>query len=90
MVMKRVLFIIALIGCCINSKGEGEQKLSDWHFSGSVVYSSRSLGGVIVNKVDGNNGGYGDMVTTGDAMGVDDSNGAMLALGMQYKRFGWG
>jgi hypothetical protein len=62
----------------------------DWHFMGSLVYSTRSLDGLIVNRNALNSGVYGDLVTTGDAMGVDDSRSAMLFLAAQYRQFGFG
>jgi hypothetical protein len=88
--MKRSLLIIAGVVCVAASMADESKKTSDWHVFGSMVYSSRSLNGVIVSKNEVNDGVYGDMVTTGDAMGVDDSNGAMLSIGAQYKRFGLG
>lgn len=84
-----LLPIVCLVGAaaCL---AEEEEKPSSWHFSGSVVYSSRSLDGVIGSKDVISDGADGYMVTTGDAMGVDNSNGAMLSIGAQYKRFGIG
>jgi hypothetical protein len=72
------------------SAQELDSRPSDWHVGGSVVFSSRSLDGTIFSRTAGSGGRFGDLVTTADAMGVDDSNGAMLALGVQYKRFGLG
>lgn len=83
-----VLTTMMCLMCAVVASGEDAAPPPDWHFFGNVVYSSRSLDGVIVAKNAINDGVYGDMVTTGDAMGVDDSQGAMLALGVQYKRFG--
>lgn len=88
--MKRWSLAFALLIYATVSCGEETDKPGDWHFFGSLVYSSRSLGGVIVSKTANNSGGYGGLITTGNAMGVDDSNGAMLALAVQYKRFGLG
>lgn len=88
--MKRIYSVIITSIWVMVSVGEEQPKPSDWHFSGNIVYSSRSLDGVIVSKNAINNGMYGNMVTTGDAMGVDNSEGAMLAIAAQYKRFGIG
>lgn len=83
--------IVALcVACAFAAGAEGEAKPPDWHFSANAVYSSRSLDGVIASREEGSNGGALAMVTTGDAMGVDDSQGVMLAIGAQYKRFGIG
>ncbi|VGO12471.1 hypothetical protein PDESU_01024 [Pontiella desulfatans] len=88
--MKRICIIVGLLGFALVSNGETQEKPSNWHFSGNVVYSSRSLDGTIVSHNAISEGAYGHMVTTGDAMGVDDSQGAMLAIAAQYKRFGIG
>lgn len=89
-VMKPSSLISVLMVCAVVARGEETVQPSNWHFSGNVVYSSRSLGGVIGSKNAISDGVDGAMVTTGDAMGVDDSNGAMLSIAAQYKRFGIG
>lgn len=88
--IRQTLLIFGLLICAMASMGEETDKRDNWYFFGSIVYSSRSLDGVIVSKNAIADGVYGDMVTTGDAMGVDNSNAAMLAFGVQYKRFGFG
>lgn len=89
--MKRSVLCVLLSGCacCVGADRE-EPPPGDWHFSANMVYSSRSLDGTIVSRNAINGGVYGDMVTTGDAMGVSDSQSVMLAAGVQYKRFGVG
>jgi hypothetical protein len=69
---------------------EIENKPSDWHVGGSVVYSSRTLDGSVVNKNNLSGDVFGTLIVTGDSMNVGDANGAMLALAVQYKRFGIG
>lgn len=89
--MQRTVFSVAAAFLAATTIGaETAKKPSDWHVVGNVVYSSRSLDGVIASKNAINDGVDGDMVTTGDAMGVDASQGVMLAIGAQYKRFGLG
>lgn len=88
--MKNILLTMTCLACVVIAHGEEEKKATNWHFSGSVVYSSRSLDGVIGSKNAISEGVDGDMVTTGDAMGVDDSTGAMLSIAAQYKRLGIG
>lgn len=68
----------------------GEEFPPDWHIGGSVVYSSRSLDGSVVNKTSLVGDAFGTLIVTGDSMNVDNSNNAMLALALQYKRFGIG
>lgn len=88
--MKQRLLTLVCLACSAYAFAEEGQKPSNWHFFGSVVYSSRALGGTIASKNAISDGVDGDMVTTADAMGVDDSNGAMLSIGAQYKRLGIG
>ena len=89
--MKRTFALTILTACGLNAAADEETvKPSDWHVTANIVYSSRSLDGTIASKNALNNGVYGDMFTTGDAMGVGDSQSAMLAMGVQYKRFGIG
>jgi len=89
--MTRMAISCFFAGAVLACMGEEEvAKPSDWHFAANAVYSSRSLDGVIVSRNAINDGIYGDMVTTGDAMGVDDSQSAMLAIAAQYKRLGVG
>ena len=82
------LFIAMLTVLPVMSEEAVESR--DWHFAGSVVFSSRSLDGLIVNRTATDSGIYGDLTTTGDSMGLDDSRSAMLYLAAQYKRFGFG
>lgn len=86
----RKLILVATVLLAWTVIADDESDPRDWHFAGSIVYSSRSLDGTIVNRTAANNGIYGDLVTTGDAMGLDDSQSAMLFLAAQYKRFGMG
>lgn len=81
------LIICALIQTSI---AEEETKPRNWHISGNVVYSSRSLDGTIANKTAIAGGVFGDLIATGDSMDVGTSDSAMLALAVQYKRFGIG
>jgi hypothetical protein len=67
-----------------------DQKPDPWHIYGSVVYSSRTLDGSITDVTQGGNNGFGSMLATGDSMNLEPSNSGMLALGIQYKRFGLG
>lgn len=67
-----------------------EVKPSNWHFFSDVSYSARSLDGTLINKTEKNNDHFGELLTTGKAMNVGTSSSAMMALGMQYKRFGIG
>ncbi len=69
---------------------EGEEKPSNWHVAGSLVYSSRALDGSVVSKNSISEGVFGTLVATGDSMNVGEANGLMLALAVQYKRFGIG
>lgn len=69
---------------------EIENKPGDWHVGGSVVYSSRTLDGSVVSKNSISGDAFGTLIVTGDSMNLDDANGAMLALAVQYKRFGIG
>jgi hypothetical protein len=65
-----------------------EETSSDWHFGGSVIYSSRSLEGALVNQNTLYNNGFGTMIATGDSTGVGKSNGLMYQAAMQYKKWG--
>jgi len=61
-----------------------------WQFTGSILYTSRSLSGTIVSRNAINDGVYGDMTTTADTMGLDKSQSVLLSLGAKYKCFGLG
>lgn len=86
-ILKSVSLIMAL-----GSIGYAEEadKPSNWHFGGSLVYSSRTLDGSVVSRNSLSGGAFGTLVATGDSMNVGDANGMMLALAAQYKRFGIG
>jgi len=62
----------------------------NWHFNVNIAYTSRTLSGTIANQTGITDNVFGDLVATGDSMNVDSSNGVMLALGAQYKRWGMG
>jgi hypothetical protein len=79
-------FLLASAG---NSRAE-EQRERNWHVTGNISYSSRSLGGSIVDERDLNGGAFGSLIATGDSMKVGRSDSAMLALAAEYKRFGIG
>lgn len=85
-----ILTSISLFTIVTWSSAEEEAKPSNWHFSGNVVYSSRSLDGSIVDQTAISAAAYGGLLATGDSMDVGTSEGAMLALAVQYKRFGIG
>lgn len=72
----------------ISSAMAQEQEVeSDWKFSGNLVYSSRPyIGSFRKEKTDGIVDG--GMFAANDAMNLGNSNAAMLALIVQYKRFG--
>lgn len=84
-----ILSLLLLITTSIFAE-ETERKPSDWHVGGSLVYSSRTLDGSVVSKNSLSGGAFGTLVATGDSMNVGDSNGMMLGLAAQYKRFGIG
>ncbi|MDF7808809.1 hypothetical protein P4E94_15275 [Pontiellaceae bacterium B12219] len=91
---KYMVTVTAVLLLPLFSQGE-EQTIEDhkpnlWHFFGSVVYSSRTLDGSIVDVTQGVNGGFGSMIATGESMNLEPSESPMLALGAQYKRFGFG
>ncbi|MDF7797996.1 hypothetical protein P4C99_00875 [Pontiellaceae bacterium B1224] len=93
---RKSVFAIAMILLfqtlfCLGEETKTEEKKPDpWHFYGSVVYSSRTLDGSVVDVTQGSNGGFGSMIATGESMNLGTSDSAMLALGVQYKRFGFG
>ena len=62
----------------------------NWHFNANIAYTSRTLSGTIANQTGITDNVFGDLVATGDSMNVDSSNGVMLALSAQYKRWGMG
>lgn len=62
----------------------------NWHFSANLAYTSRSLSGTIANRTGIADDAFGDLIATGDSMNVGSSDGIMLALGAQYKRWGMG
>ena len=90
--VKYSLLITTFIVCssAFSVMADNEKTNRDWHFAGSVLYTSRTLDGTIMNKIESDSGAFGDFITTGDAMDVGSSEGAMLALAVQYKRFGIG
>ncbi len=67
-----------------------EKAAHNWHFSGSVLYSSRSLKGTIIDETGINDAVFGILFATGDSMNVGTSDNFQLALAVQYKRFGFG
>lgn len=82
--------ILAICALMQATGAEEETKPRNWHVSGNVVYSSRSLDGTIANQSAIAGGVFGDLVATGESMDVGTSDGAMLALAVQYKKVGLG
>lgn len=62
----------------------------NWHFSGSIMYSSRSLDGTIASKLQSERNYFGDLLVTGESMNVGTSNTVTIAAAAQYKRWGIG
>lgn len=89
--MKKAIFTMLSAWLSLGAARASDEELpSDWHIGGSIVYSSRSLDGSVVNRNSLAGDAFGTLIVTGDSMNVDDSNNAMLSLAVQYKRFGIG
>ena len=79
-----------ILAFCAGYAAAEENADHNWHFSGSLLYSSRSLDGTIVDATGINDSLFGTLFATGDSMNVGTSDNFQLALAAQYKRFGVG
>ncbi len=84
----KLVILIAVFMLTISSAMAQEEEVeSDWKFAGNVVYSSRPyIGSFLKEKTDGIVDG--GMFATSNTMDLGNSNAAMVALIVQYKRFG--
>lgn len=62
----------------------------DWHVGASVLYSSRSMDGSIVDRTPIRDDAFGSLVATGDSMDLGTSDTFMLTLAAQYRRWTFG
>ena len=69
---------------------EEREEVSNWHFMFDLMYSQRSLKGAFINKTVADNGRFGNLFSTGEAMNLDDSYSLMYGIAVQYKKFGLG
>jgi hypothetical protein len=81
---------IVFLMMAISDVSAGETSDRNWHFNINTAYSSRTLSGTLANKTAVTDNAFGNLVATGDSMNVGSSDSLMLALGVQYKRWGLG
>lgn len=84
---RTIFMLIALVAA---AHGSETTDARSWRFTGNLLYTSRSLDGTVVSRNAINPGLYGDLITTADSMGVDDSRGVMLSLEARRARLGLG
>lgn len=85
-----VAIVIALISGLRSETLASDPSDRSWRTGFSIVYTSRTLNGTIVNKSQVSDDAFGDLVTTGDSMNVGSSDTFMLALTAKYHQWNMG